>query len=716
MSDIRAQLLAAFDVEHREHIDAIRRAIGRPETADLREVFRRMHSLKGAARAVDLPRIEEIAHRLEDLFARLAEGEATLDRATVDAIHLGLDTIEAEAAGARLGSESPGPVAADDGEPSAPEKAAASSPDPETGVELVRVESSALRDLSQAAHRLANDVRADQAGHAEFQKLHLHSRRLGDLWSRIRPEAVGGRQGARAREFEELLRSLTRGLEDLARRRRRTGWMLETDLALLREQLDRIALTPADTVFGDLGRMVRELAREAGVEVDVRIEGLQVRAERRVLQALRDPLIHLLRNALSHGAEPVDARRAAGKPEPLLLGLELSSRGGRLQARVYDDGAGPDLDRIERAAVAKGVLSSRRPEDPAPTAEEVLALAFEPGVSSAEAVDRLSGRGMGLSVVLQTARSLGGGARLMRRHSAGTEVIVTAPLSTAAQSVVLVEAGGATFGIPGFGIVRLLRLPVDRLESVEGAPIARIQIRGQDILVPMASLAGVIGMAGAEIPVTNGVVSAVLLARGERYVGFAVDALLDVREVGVETAAAPGIDPALSLGAALLDDENPLTVLNPDELVDRWVRDERRLAGAGLGMAEPASPQQPRERAILVVDDSITTRTLEKSILEGQGYRVLLAVDGVDALHILRSGEAVIDLVIADIEMPRMDGFSLLQAIKADGSLAEIPVILMTSRNDPTDVRRGMELGAEAYITKQKFDHRELLATIGRVL
>jgi two-component system chemotaxis sensor kinase CheA len=382
---------------------------------------------------------------------------------------------------------------------------------------------------------------------------------------------------------------------------------------------------------------------------------------------------------------------------------------------VYDDGPGPDLARIEAAARAKGLLPPVGPDTPAPSPEEVLALAFEPGVSSAGAVDRLSGRGMGLSVVLQAVRGLGGSARLAARRPNGAEVIVSAPLSTARQTIVLVEAGGATYGVPSFGVVRLLRIGRSGLESVEGAPAARIEIEGQHVVVPVVAMASILNDAPAEALAPGGVISALLLARGERYVAFAVDALSDVREMAVEAVEAIGIDPALTLGAGLLEDDTPVVALNPDGLVDRWLRDERRLAAAGLGLASTPA-EAPKSRTVLVVDDSITTRTLEKSILESQGYRVLLAVDGVDALHILRSGEALIDLVVADIEMPRMDGFSLLQAIKADAALATLPVILMTSRDDPTDVRRGMELGAEAYITKQKFDQRELLATIGRIL
>lgn len=712
MADIRAQLLAAFDVEHRDHVQAIRRALAAPDRADMREVFRRAHSLKGAARAVDLPRIEELAHKLEDLFAAVGEGRASLDRRTMDDIQLALDSIEAEAQAVRQGrSASPqAETAGSDEGVVAPDAA-----EPERDLEYVRIDVHALRELSEAAHQLGNDVRGEAAAADALRRLQAESRRLEKLWRELRRQAASAGQGAKARDFEVGLKALSQELSDLAQRQRRTSWTLGTDFGLLREQVDRIALTPAEAVFGDLGRMARDLAREAGIEVDVRVDGLEVRAERRVLQALRDPLIHLIRNALSHGAEPADARAAAGKPERLLIGLEISARGGRLLARVYDDGPGPDLRKIEAAAVAGGLLTRRGPDDPPPSPEEILALAFEPGISSAGGVDRLSGRGMGLSVVLETVRGLGGGARLAARRPYGAEVIVSAPVSMARQTVVVVEAGGAAYGVPSFAVVRLLRLAHEGLEIVQGAPTARISIDGQGVVAPVVSLAAVLGSGSPDIPASGGAVSALLLARGERYVAFAVESLSDVREMTVEGVEGDGFDPALALGAALLEGDAPITVLNPDGLVDRWLRDERRLAAAGLGLAT-AAPERVRQRTVLVVDDSITTRTLEKSILEGQGYRVLLAVDGVDALNTLRSGAAVIDVVVADIEMPRMDGFSLLQAIKADAGLANLPVILMTSRDDPTDVRRGMELGAEAYITKQKFDQRELLATIGRIL
>jgi two-component system chemotaxis sensor kinase CheA len=210
-------------------------------------------------------------------------------------------------------------------------------------------------------------------------------------------------------------------------------------------------------------------------------------------------------------------------------------------------------------------------------------------------------------------------------------------------------------------------------------------------------------------------VKAVLVRHGSRTCALAVNAFHDVRTMLVSDVQAIGLNELVS-GTVLLENELPALVLSPDKLIEHWVKNEGKLAAGGLGLTRWAPEEGRRARTILVVDDSITTRTLEKSILEAQGYAVLLSVDGIDALHVLRSGEAIVDLVIADVEMPRMDGFGLLQAIKNDQRLSTLPVILMTSRADPEDVRKGLDLGASAYITKQKFDQRELLATIGQVL
>ena len=733
MTDIRKQLLAAFEAEHREHLQAIRTALDHAGGGeiDLTDVFRRAHSLKGAARAVDLPAVEEVAHQLEALFSQVLDGQQALDDTAIATVRQNLDLIEdlvvdvLKPSGPQTPSAPASKPVVLEPEPDGPKTDA--SADTGTGSYL-RVAVEQMEELSNSMHQLLAELQADEGIDETLRQIELEIRGLRRGWDQLHAQvnALGhaaqaqqGRNGPsiapRLRDFDQGLKALFRRLSALSRDRRQSSWSIEQAARQVRDSIDRVSLVSAETVFGGFGHMVREIARKAGRDVHVRSIGLDIQVDRQVLQALKDPVMHLLRNAVSHGAEPPEERVAKGKPERAEVSLELASRGGRLTISIRDDGRGPNLARIEQVAVERGLLQPRDAGHLPPMMDQLLSLVFTPGFSTAGEVDRLSGRGMGLSVVAEAVRKLQGSVLLRPRYPHGTEVLLNVPFTAARQPLLLLEAEERTFGLPSHAVERLLRLPASTLESVEGRPTARIEIGGEDVIVPVVALATLTGSPNAPLPTEAGHVKAVLVRHGSRTCALAVNAFHDVRTMLVSDVQAIGLNELVS-GTVLLENELPALVLSPDKLIEHWVRNEGKLAAGGLGLTRWAPEEGRRARTILVVDDSITTRTLEKSILEAQGYAVLLSVDGIDALHVLRSGEAIVDLVIADVEMPRMDGFGLLQAIKNDQRLSTLPVILMTSRADPEDVRKGLDLGASAYITKQKFDQRELLATIGQVL
>lgn len=762
MDDIRQLLLAAFDAEHREHLAAIRAALaaaeaGRP--ADWNDVFRRAHSLKGAARAVDLPAVEEIAHRLEALFDRMVQGRTGLDRTTAGVVNLALDRIEGLVAGL---AETPEPAAPADaiaaldaclsgapvpdaGATTKPESKPETRPEPvperapepgpvsqDGAISYLRIASDQVESLSKAVHDLTAVLQGQEVIGAAVADLESGARAL-----RRSVDTVQGRTGEmvalarrlreagdpagialdgfvdRVRRLDGDLRGVIRGISGLARGQSRSTGAVDTALRRLRDDADRLLLVPAETVFGGYGRMVRDIAREAGLAVEVRLDGLDLQVDRGLLQALKDPVLHALRNTISHGAEDPEARRAAGKPEALAVTLSVASKGSQLVVTIRDDGRGPDLARILETGRRQGLV----PPGAEPGPDEILDLVFTPGFSTATAIDRIAGRGMGLSVVAEAARSLRGRASLRPAEPSGAEVTITVPLSAARQPVLLVEAALAageapqTFGLPSGAVAGLLRLTARDLASVAGEPGARIKQGGRDVVVPLVPLASLLGSGVAPLPLRDGLVRAVLLRCGQAVNALAVDRLLDMRVLLVGPAPPFGGDSTLMSGTVMLADETPALVLDPEGLC-------ARARTGGLVAAPVATPERRTVRVptVLVVDDSITTRTLEKSILEAHGYRVFVCVDGQDALDRLRRDGADIDLVVADVEMPRLDGFGLLQALKADPGLTRLPVILMTSRGDPADIRRGLDLGADAYITKQKFDQRELLDTIGQLL
>ena len=688
MADIREQLLAAFKVEYREHVDAIRAALGKVaagEAVNLREVFRRAHSLKGAARAVDLPQIETQAHTMEEQFARAMESGGALDAGQVQRMGGLLDAIE------RTAGELYGPK---------PEK----GPAEVATTEFLRINAEQVQRLSASMHELSTSLDMLDGDADDLRGLHARAEGLARML-----EETGRHAPLDTARLAQEARSVARALSSAMRQQRDA---VRTSLAAtgrLREEVGRMALAPASSVLAGLDVMVRDIAKETGKSVEVKIEGLSTQADRLLLQSLRDPVTHLLRNAVAHGLETPTARRAAGRPETGEVGLTVKSRAGRLEISVYDDGRGPDLARIEAVAVRRGLLKARSESDPPPSTDQLLALVFEPGFSTAGSVDRISGRGMGLSVVAEAARRAGGGA-FMRRRAFGTEVVISTPLSAARQPILLAYDGGQIYGLPTRAIERVVQAPVSALERVDGRLLLNLSSGGNTLTAPVVLLNRVLGATALPREEPE-IMSIAVLRQGDLRLGVAVDALDDVRVATVVALTHPDVDDLVQ-GAAQLERDQVAIVVNPEALMRRYARNAYSFHA---GAAAPKSAVVAR-RTILVVDDSVTTRTLEKSILEASGFTVLLAVDGVDALDRLRSSASAIDLVVADVEMPRMDGFQLLAAIKGDAQFARLPVIMMTSRASPEDVRRGMELGADAYLVKQTFDQKELLTTVGQLL
>jgi two-component system chemotaxis sensor kinase CheA len=460
--------------------------------------------------------------------------------------------------------------------------------------------------------------------------------------------------------------------------------------------------------------MLRDLAQGEGVEVAPIVEGLDLQADRRVLQALKDPVIQLLRNAVSHGAEVPPRRRARGRPDAAEIGLAFVRDADRLRVTVTDDGPGPDLTAIRRRAVSAGLISTEAAASA--SRETILSFVFEAGFSTRADADALAGRGLGLSIVAEAARALRGTASLLPRAGGGTVVEINVPLSVARESVLLLDCGvGYVVGLPSLAVERLVRLPASRIERRAGHPVLRPDPDSADA-IPLIALRRLLGLGGEELPMPEGSLLLVQLRKtGGGSLAIVVDALRDVRSMLVHAAEVVGLDTELVQGFVFLEQERPAMLLSPPGLLARWQRLVEHGPQVAAQAEVQAGPRPAARRTILVVDDSITTRTLEKSILEANGYHVLVAVDGIEGLEVLRS-DAVVDMVLADIEMPRMDGFALLEAMRKDSALAAIPVIVMTSRAAAADIRRGLDLGANAYIAKQSFDQRDLLQTIGRLL
>ncbi|HUS04679.1 MAG TPA: response regulator [Bryobacteraceae bacterium] len=730
MSNLQEKLFGIFRAEHAEHLQHIRSILAMAEQVEggasggqLDEAFRRAHSLKGAARAVDIRPVEGLAHRLETLLARIRDGTLRLDPPVIRVIHQVLDASEdcmaaigenklpSDPAGALraieqlLGLES----APSGGEPQPSEALPGFSLQP---VETVRISGENLDQVMRSADQMLTQAAGLDLVTGQLRETSRGLEELNRIWEQFRETSALVVRGGDAPTYTPLLirtmdgigervRNLSQQSRSIQLGHRRSAWTMRHLAGRLQQDVWRARLVPADAFFEGLGKMVRDLARDEQKEIAFRMHGGGVHADRLVLQSLKDPVMHLLRNAVSHGLEPPAERVRNGKAPggSLTLGIESNERS--LKITVADDGRGLDLKRVAEAALERRLFSSEDLSRKSPG--QIARLIFEPGFSTAKVVNDLSGRGMGLSVVYETTRRLQGNVDVQHADGSGTTMTLTVPVSISTCHLVFVSSQSETFAVPSHGIVRLCHVKRKEVQTLQG----RLAVTVDGAQHFLFSLAQLLGLATPENPVERDTLVFLLLGAGGRRGAVVVDKFLfgkdaPIQDLGMHRAAR-GIT-----GGVLLDDGKVALTLNPVSLIEACSQ------GSGLPAPSLDSPAGKPVSSILVVDDSITTRSLEKSILEAHGYRVRVAVDGVDALESLRVEPS--DLVITDVQMPRMDGFGLVEALKADPRLRKIPIIVVSSLERAEDKERGLHLGADAYIVKRKFDQHELLDAVQQMI
>jgi two-component system chemotaxis sensor kinase CheA len=731
-------LLPVFRQEHAQHAARLRQltaqwmCVGEPPSEEaITEATRLAHTLAGAAAVVELRQMETAAHGLEQLFREIRANQQYLDAEAQRQIESRLDAM-AETMRALDG----GPVAshgvtdedhasthfvdplATDGSISRPVVETnlrdASTSLAATPGETVRVSVDSLDRLMRSSSEMFADNQHVARLTRQLSALQLEVNDLERERGTIRRTALSSiHKLAATPEFTRVsryLESVDRQVSSLAKRtrqlsveQRRVAWQLRTRSAQVQRDVYEARLVPAHSIFQGFRKMVRDLARSEHKDIEFEAVGLDVRADRMVLQELKDPLMHVLRNCVSHGVESPQQRRDAGKLESGRVTMSLEVASGRLNVVVEDDGGGIDIEQVRRRAVERGLLTEAAAEHQ--SSDEIMSVVFEPGFSTVDAVTELAGRGMGLSIVHDAVARLQGQVKLSPRERGGTRVSVSVPVFVSTHRVLLVACGDQTIAIPTQGVERLLRIRKDKLESVEGQPVVTHERRP----IRLTQLCDVLGQAESPNCDDQGMtMSVVLIKSGARCLAVSVDALLEERDALIMNLDEFAESSQLA-GGILLDDGQVALVVQPTELLDAAQNRRTSQPPASSPAVEQAGPAK-----VLIVDDSFTTRTLEKNILEAQGYEVSVAIDGVEAMSQLRQHKFA--LVITDIEMPRMDGYALLEQMKADRRLASIPVILVTSRDRQEDQQHGLDLGADAYIVKRKFDHQELLKTIRQVL
>lgn len=505
---------------------------------------------------------------------------------------------------------------------------------------------------------------------------------------------------------QERLRDMGALMNNLARQYASDTMHMSMVIDRLEEEIKRVRMLPLSTITGSFGRMVRDLAQAAGKEAALTIAGGDTELDKRVLEQVKDPLIHLLRNAVDHGVEPPEQRLARGKPRSGSITLAARQSGKDVVLSVADDGAGLDMAAIRQAIASHGGIEAQALDD-----TEVVEAMFSAGVSTSPVVTDLSGRGVGLDVVRRNVEALHGRVHVEWKAGLGTTFTLTLPLALTSSRGLLVRVAGERFAIPVNTIERISYVSPDEVTSLEGHDTLRYNGRP----ITLVRLGDVLGLPNTNSQRDQTNIPAVILSAAERRMAFAVDELAGEQEVVIKDLGRQLVRVGGIAGATVMGNGEVALILNVADLIKLAIRGERRSIFETRAAEAPAPVPAAVRRRILIVDDSITTRTLEKNILEAAGYSIQLATDGQEALNAI-AASGLPDLVISDVAMPRMNGLELTQRLKSEAQTAGLPVILVTSLDSPEDKARGVEVGADAYIVKSGFDQDNLLEAIEQLI
>jgi len=645
MTSVSERLLTTFFGEFQERLGAFEQDLLALEgvTSDgerhelINGLFREAHSLKGAANAVGLAEIADVCHRAEDLLATCRDQPTALDEKSVETLFGVVDALRARAERLRAppSTPAPGPAAA------LGTTTAATPVVPNAAPAPVPVHDTTLRVASEKL-----DVLLQHTG--------------------------------------ELLVALSTGADRA---------FLERSARRVDEEVRNIRMLPFSLACEGLERIVRDCAAAEGKKCRLHVIGGTIELDRAILDGLRDPLQHLVRNAVVHGIESPERRAASRKIAEGSITVRAALHGGGVEVTVSDDGNGLDLAAIRARAEERGYRVNDL---------DVGGAIFLPGVSTARGLTKEAGRGVGMDAVRSSLDALRGTITVHSDTGNGTRFVLLVPLTLTTLRAVLFEVAGRTLAIESAAVERFVRTRPEDIVLVEGRP--RIVRDGSAMsLVDCASLLNFV--AAPRPPEDTRYVIFIKDTLGR--VALSVDELLEEREVVVRSLGARLDGIRSAIGGTTLADGSAAVILRGGYVVQQAL--ERTRVST-----RPGDETQAARKRVLLVEDSITTRTLERSILEAAGYDVTTAGDGEEAWSLLQ--DFPVDLVVTDIDMPRLDGFGLTQRIRGTQNLGDLPIVLVTARGTDADKRRGVEAGADAYVTKGEFDQGALLQTLAELL
>jgi len=735
-----AQLSEVFRSEAVEHIKGIAEVLFSVEDRSienmedgLNRAFRDAHSLKGSAGTLGFNRVAVLAHRFEDALGSVRAHRIELGRKQLEALLQALEAIRqavfnstpddsqlsdrehAVAAGLNAAFSLPDglqvPAARETAEAAPSPKVPPPSPKIQDRApashrgdkqELVRVSEKRIDQvITQFGELFETSLQIESLGHDLNTNLHEADRLSAGL-STLLDRLDGTPFEAEAMELLDMARNLSILAKSAAAKFDVNHRELTKHIARSQEALRELRIAPISSLHLTLRNQVRETAGTTGKQVVLQMTGGEYAIDRAILDAIEKPMIHLIRNAIDHGIESPKERAAAGKPPTGELRIDAHHMGDAVSLTISDDGRGIDVDRVRASLVTNyGVEQARANEL---TTEQLFDYLFEPGFTTSAEISQISGRGVGLDVVKYTIEHLGGEVSMQSTVGSGTTILLRLPLTMSSVKCLLFESARQTMAVPASNVSRVMVIPAGAIRTVGGGDIIDVG----DEQVPLTTFEEVLGLAGEEGVDHQKTKFAAVIRFGDRRYAFGFDVIheytqLVVKPLGDLLERVPNVS-----GLALLGTGRLCLILNPGDLI----RSATGTIAASSSMA--AIHATRRASTILVIDDSIAIRTMQQTLLESEGFKVLTAADGLKALQML--GNHQVDLVLSDVQMPNMDGFELTRAIKSRDRTKKLPVVLITSLGSEDDIAAGLQAGADAHIVKKELTRSELLKTINQLL
>ena len=750
------ELLATFRAEVEERLASLQAGLLVLETHSApRQVvaglFRDAHTVKGSARMLGLSGVLRVSHAMEDLLGALRDGRFAVRRDLVDLLLAACDAIGRALPGGELTDDDLAPVvlalgAAVDGQdpvavpvlavdvvvPAPPTAPAAEAPSslpshpsassshpssqpsshpPSPSAEHVRPASDSVRVAASKVYELLDVVGEADLGARRIEQTTGSMLLLATeqaRWTGLLRQAALRSSSTLPPDVTLALQRLAGAGDELSGAVRGLRELVEGHrggMALVRDGAMGLAMVPVRRAFAALPRIVRDVAQTTGAVVRLETSGEDVELDKQVLDGVADALKHLVVNAVDHGCETPAARTAAGKPAEAVVRVTARGVAGTVVLEVTDDGAGVDEPRVRAKAVELGLL----PADSTLSGPPLLEMLFLPALSTAATVTETSGRGVGLDVVRDAVEALGGTVEVRSEQGVGTSFVLVLPVTLGVLRCLLARVGDERYAVPVPGVVESLSLRDAEVHVLAGATV----VVRHGVSMPLLDLGAALGLGRAP---GDGPKAALVVRHGGSgsQVAWAVDRLegeseLVVKDLGGFLGRVPAI-----AGATIDGDGSVVCLLDLRELADRVIGATPVPTATAHPRTARASAPQARRPRVLVVEDSIGVRELERVILEGAGYQVETAVDGLDGVSRLREDPA--DLVLSDVEMPGMDGFALTRTIRRTKGWENVPVIIMTSRGEDHARQAGLEAGCSAYLLKNDFDQEQLVSTVRRLV